>query len=209
MKPDAAVRYAHAEFDRLLRLGRSQPNAVCTTCVKGCHACCREPVYVNRAEAKLIVKSIPKTEVPGVIERTRTWIERAEASGLLAEDEPHVSRWLAMDLQCPLLKGGLCLVYEHRPTGCRAHNAVRDPALCSGADTRLRQQYESCKDATLACGGLLVMASQEYDNLGAYLARWLLGRKVTSTAQTAFPLRASLSGPANQQVLHIEQTGPQ
>lgn len=181
------VKEAHAEFDRrwskLLR-----ENHACVSCVKGCSACCSEPVMVNEAEARLIVSSIPAAKLPAVKERTRVWLQKVSAAGLLPNPEPHVLDWLAAEAVCPLLENGLCLVYEHRPLGCRYHTARDNPQLCFSRETRLEQRYAINKELPTLIGCMLMAASNRFGNLGVYLARWLLNVRVESGTEFALPL---------------------
>lgn len=202
MKPEEIVREAHRQFD--FRWAKSFKEMGCqTTCTKGCHACCAEPLLVNRQEAKLMFKAIPPAKWGGVRDRASVWIERAEASGILNLQTPRADHYLRAGLMCPLLENGLCLVYEQRPLGCRSHYAIGDPALCHDPAKRLTQKYVTSHELNQQTGLILCAASPDADHLGAYLARWLLRRKVTSAAEIKFPIESD--GVDEHGVLHLRR----
>lgn len=142
---------------------------------------------VNQSEAKVIMASVPDIERQGVNERTEEWVDKAEASGLLNVEFPHVLDYMRAGLVCPLLKNGVCLVYENRPLGCRAHNATKDPALCGSLETRLDQVYVSSNELNTFAGMALMGASPKSDHLGVYLGRWLLSRRIISAEAREVP----------------------
>lgn len=155
-----------------------------------------------------MVKSIPTLEVDGVKERTRQWVEKAEASGLLKEKLPSAFDWLSFKMVCPLLKNGLCLVYDNRPFGCRSHNAIGDPALCHSAEGRKTQKYFNCPELEQMTMTTLLAASPLVDHLGVFLSEMLLNRPVPSAARQRFPFEfEKVSGPKNAAVLHLKFTG--
>ncbi|MGD1336120.1 YkgJ family cysteine cluster protein [Vibrio harveyi] len=78
------------------------------SCSKGCCACCHVPVEVTRIEAQFIAKSahIPMNDLTS--NKTR---------------EPDGT-------PCPLLKNGICSVYEYRPLACRVFASFDNPLNC-------------------------------------------------------------------------------
>lgn len=206
MKPEAIIREVHAQFD--YRWAKTFGEMGCgTTCTKGCHACCAEPLLVNREEAKLILKVIPETKRAAVRDRVSVWIERAESSGILNEKLPRADKYLKLGLMCPLMENGLCLVYENRPLGCRQHVAIGDPALCHDPDKRLTQRYALSPELDQQCSLMTMGAAQEADHLGVYLARWLLSRKVTSVSEMKYPV--AFDGIDANGCMQLRQLKPQ
>lgn len=71
------------------------------SCGEGCDDCCHQVLRLRGAEAALVLE------------------------GARALDGEAASRiWQVLEASengCPLLHGGLCLVYEHRPAVCRTH----------------------------------------------------------------------------------------
>lgn len=201
------VAKAHGLFDRKLKELQQRPDWKPTTCCKGCHACCSEPLHVNRAEAKVIAGSIPQNEVEGVKARTREWVDKAKASGLLNEKLPSAFAWLRHKIVCPLLKDGLCLVYGVRPFGCRSHCAVGDPALCHSIEGRKEQKYFYSPELDTMVGMVLLAASRTTDHLGVFLAEELLDEHVASASRQHYDIEFShVSGPDNKLVFHLKGT---
>lgn len=185
MNPLQHIKSAHTRFDftfgNELKAYDFKP-----TCAKGCHACCSEAIYVLADEAKLVLKSIPPEELPGVVERTRVWVERAEATGMLKVNTPHVFAYRQAKLLCPLLKDGLCLVYKDRPLGCRGHLAIDDPALCHDDHKRLEQRFVNGYVFINQARDTMVKGSKRPvvgDHLGVFLARKLLGIETSSKSE--------------------------
>lgn len=170
-------------------LKQSAANGMPMTCGKGCSACCSEPVYVNAAEARLMLANLPEPERAGVAERTSQWATRLKASGLLKEKQPHVLKWLRVNAPCPFLKDGLCLVYQHRPLGCRYHTAVGPKELCFSTGTRFKQRYMMVEQITGAVSMKMLHADTEHDHLGAFLTRLVLNEPIESAAQVKFEIR--------------------
>jgi len=176
-----AIRATHAYFDRVWGfLKQHQPPI---SCKRGCHGCCSEPVYVNYGEVELAVQSIKPQDLDYVTRQTANWVKIAKESGLLKQEQPHVLDWLKMQLPCPFLRGGECVVYEARPISCRAHNALDDAALCHTLEGRKRQRYATWVELNMAATNMLaVVVSSVHDHLGVFLAAKLLGSKVESAA---------------------------
>lgn len=201
------VHAAHEMFDSKVAGLKKRPDWKPITCRQGCHACCSEPLHVNMAEAKVIVNAIPPGELEGVKARTKEWADQAEASGLLKEELPLAWDWLKFKLVCPLLKNGLCLVYQNRPMGCRSHNAVGDPALCHSIEGRKIQKYFYSPELDQMTAFTLTGASNLADHLGAFLSQMLLKRHVPTAARGKLPIKYDgLSGPKHAGVLHFRRT---
>lgn len=156
---------------------------VVSTCSKGCSACCSEPVYTSKAEARLALAKLPGVERSTVADKTRSWLALAQSSGILANPEPHVMDYLAVGLPCPLLKDNLCLVYKYRPFACRSHCATRPAEFCSSA--RLQQQYARSPELIAATGAFIFHENSEGDHLGIWLARLLLQSPARSAAHVS------------------------
>lgn len=184
------IRQAHATWDEFWAKMAPQRAKNPVTCVKGCHACCAEPLMVSELEAELMVQAIPAPELEGVKQRASEWAVKAYTSGLLAIDPPSAVEWLRSSIMCPLLKDGLCLVYQQRPLGCRSHCATGDPKLCHSPDTRREQTYVTSPELGQGVAMMIASVSPNANHLGVYLAQKLLGWTVTSAAQKTYPLRA-------------------
>ncbi|HSV27026.1 MAG TPA: YkgJ family cysteine cluster protein [Sedimentisphaerales bacterium] len=98
-------------------------------CRKGCAACCRFLVPVSAAEAACIIEEIlslppaPKEEVLSAFLKTAGSLLAAEP--LADYSSPTISGWYrGMEMDCPLLKENICMMYESRPLACREHLAA-------------------------------------------------------------------------------------
>jgi Fe-S-cluster containining protein len=102
---------------------RSQQGAN-VTCRKGCSHCCHMHVGITRPEAALL---LAYAEDQGV---TIDW-DRVRRQSKFSDPNEWVERQPFEDTACVFLGAdGTCQVYEHRPTACRKHLALSDPALC-------------------------------------------------------------------------------
>jgi len=175
MNRDQDIRKSHIQFDYEFARDVKKTGAV-ITCKAGCFACCSEPLYVFDYEARHLLKHVPPAEMPGVVERTKAWSEKAQSCGILAKHTPHVQEYRYQKLVCPLLKDGLCLVYKQRPFGCRSHSAIGDPKLCHDDQARMEQKFvyshlllsKHIRDGAVG------------DHLGVFLSNVLTGTKLQS-----------------------------
>ncbi len=184
MNPLQHIKSAHTRFDFHLSLALPSKN-IKPTCSKGCFYCCAEPLYVLTDEAKLAIKSIPPQELEGVKERTKQWAERAEKAGVLKVESPHVFAYRQAGLMCPLMKDGVCLIYKHRPLGCRSHMAVGEAKLCADDHTRLQQKYVTALEPMAWCRNDMIRLSKQPclgDHLGVFLARHFFGPDICPSA---------------------------
>ncbi len=114
-----ALRLSIAQ-DYQLQL-QSRTDAI--SCRPGCHNCCKHPVYLSLLEGVLTYRAIVKQGdwsklKPELKEMSRrTW-------GLSSEV------WAMSGLACPLLKEGLCTIYEARPFSCHVAYSVGSPDNC-------------------------------------------------------------------------------
>lgn len=117
------AQQALARADQLIiEVESSPPLPRPIVCQSGCHYCCFNQVEVSPPEALLIgahlERCLSAAEKAALIEeleraiRLKSGKSRSEIAGLRKE------------LRCPLLRGGLCAVYEVRPMVCRAIHAV-------------------------------------------------------------------------------------
>lgn len=197
-----SIAESHSEFDagfaKVRELSAAAGHTI--TCTKGCFGCCKEPVLATREEIRYALEMLSPEERAGVAERTRRWLIQARASGYLEEVEPHVFLWRMANLWCPLLKDGLCQVYDRRPISCRAHSATGDPAACHDEKERLEQTYVTCSELTAVAVGYEIEASgqAEMSHLGLWLTELLLGQKIESAATFR------ITGRVEGETLHLD-----
>ncbi len=97
------------------------------SCRAGCFACCFGWVSLSRLEAEALLPQLSEAQ------RARLLEEGPRRLALLAQEkdlEDFPSRFFRGRSPCPLLEGGLCGVYPHRPLACRGLLTAGDPALC-------------------------------------------------------------------------------
>lgn len=186
-----AIAELHQKIDQInarLAQASAEKGKPVTCRGKGCYACCYEPVYCSSEEAHHLVEALTTEQRAAVTGRLKLALEKVNTSGLFECDLPPVMQWLAMGVPCPLLENGACMVYEHRPVGCRSHMAVGPPEWC--ATHRLKQKYPQSEEVTAAGGNEIIQAHLKlgntitHDNLLALLENELLGEyHETASAQ--------------------------
>lgn len=192
------VRSIHALADRLaeeiVRLSSRTP-----VCCRGCSSCCREAAYVVSKEAVHAVSSIPPGDLAWVKARSKDWFDRFNAAGLSSFDEPHVSEYRRHQLECPLLKGGICLVYHNRPVCCRLHIAIGPRERCDQDGLRLTQEFVTSPEAAAFIGQSFLKPKWlrkgvTFDHLGLFLAQYLLGLKAKSRSRVTIYENGTVDG---------------
>lgn len=177
-----AIAELHQKVDAIntILAEESAKHGLPITCQgKGCCTCCYEPVYCSSDEVHHLLEELTPDQRAAVTERLKLALEKVNTFGLFEVDMPPVMDWLAMGLPCPLLEGGMCMVYKRRPVSCRMHMAVGPAVWC--ATKRLDQKYPQTHEASVAIGREVVKAHLELgnvilnDNLLALLENELLG----------------------------------
>ncbi len=111
-----------------------------TACRAGCDACCHHLVPITPSEAtrlREVAADLPAVTRAAVTHRLEDNLERLDEAGLLEllrdlESAPADGRaWLAEayaaeKVACPFLEDGRCVIYDERPTACRAHASRTD-----------------------------------------------------------------------------------
>ncbi|WP_117238232.1 YkgJ family cysteine cluster protein [Thermus sediminis] len=123
MTPEEAWRVLEEDLaDYLARKG------VKPSCQAGCSACCFGLVTLSRLEGLALLPHLSPAQKERLLE------EGPRRLRLLQEgkDDPRFpSRFFQSQIPCPLLEGGLCGVYPHRPLACRGLLTRGDPRLCA------------------------------------------------------------------------------
>ena len=113
-------------------------------CRKGCSACChhylvplsvpevfrmtQEVLDMPADQSKVVIRSCLDAAKTILDSKPENLDLSSSATGAL-DQMNQISSWYAgLDLPCPFLSGGLCTIYQQRPTACREH-IVTDSAL--------------------------------------------------------------------------------
>lgn len=204
MKNMDSIRALHGLIDienRKLAEATAKKGRPITCKGMGCCACCREPVYCSDAEVEYLVSALTPEQKVVVTARLKESLAKFRAAGMFDYDLPPVMKWLELNIQCPLLEDGACMVYERRPISCRSHSAVGNPDDCT--NSRENQHYPLSKEHSAMCGKMIVMfhladeKSFTQDNLLALLEKELLGT-YTPTASAQQIQRAEPESCASQ-----------
>jgi Fe-S-cluster containining protein len=117
------------------------------SCRAGCSACCRYLVPLSPPEAMRL-----RAELHQLPSQARQRLTRAcRAAGLRVmqatrrlppahcEAEARES-YASLQIDCPLLEGGLCSLYDWRPLACRTYHVVSEPLLCADPSESLHER---------------------------------------------------------------------
>ncbi len=154
--------------------------AGCKSCCRaGCFACCSEPVYCSEAEALHILEAVKPADLDQLRANLQEWLFKTRS--LRGEYFPKALKWLGLNVPCPLLKDGLCSVYERRPFSCRVWFAMEKPENCQ-LPARRNQKFAEFNSRIFvrmgvpaSVGGKIVM-----DHMSVLLAEKLLGLEIPS-----------------------------
>ena len=113
------------------------------TCAKGCFSCCREPVYADSAEVRMILDSLNAFWKERLLTDLMEWYRLFRIEGFDREQAPNAFRYRTKNLWCPLLdqSDGTCSVYAVRPNACRLHIARGPKAHCDDDVLRRKQEF--------------------------------------------------------------------
>ena len=112
-------------------------------CAKGCCSCCREPVFADSAEVRMILDSLTSKRKEKLLEELMEWHRLFRIEGFDTETARSAFRYRSLNLWCPLLdkQTGECTVYENRPNACRLHIARGPKAHCDDDVLRRKQEF--------------------------------------------------------------------
>jgi len=113
------------------------------TCAKGCCSCCREPVFADSAEVRIILDSLTSERKERLLTDLQEWHRLFRIDGFDTETAPSAFRYRSLNLWCPLLDrtDGTCSVYAVRPKACRLHIARGPKAHCDDDVLRRKQEF--------------------------------------------------------------------
>lgn len=124
---------------------RVRKNGLEISCRKGCGACCRQPVPISRAEARLlagIIEGMPEEAQAVIRERFDSALQRLRESGLeeqvmnyhrLSENEVRsmAHDYFELGIPCPFLEDESCSIHPFRPLVCREYLVISSPDHCA------------------------------------------------------------------------------
>lgn len=164
----------------------------------GCFWCCKEPVYVERQEAKYLIDHYDPALLPALTLRVQAWWDDFFRKGFAAFPGPEdarlkkfddLDRYRRANLWCPVLDSGQCTAYAQRPGACRLHAVVGSPERCRDDIQRRTQKFidtDQRAEVEMHAMGLLCenapCALFEMDHLGIWLGHFLLGKTERSAA---------------------------
>jgi len=120
-------------------------NGLQVSCRKGCGACCRQPVPISPAEARLlagIIQNMPDAAQAIIRARFDDAVRRLDESGLrdrathyhrLSNDEVQamVYEYFQLGIPCPFLEDESCSIYPFRPLVCREYLVISPAEHCA------------------------------------------------------------------------------
>lgn len=115
----AAIETLYAAIDALNDsiLAYSAKQNIRIACHKGCEWCCHQAIFANSYElhylSEKIRENFPPEELTNALEKSR---EKNSVVSKLSEEEA-----LKYKSPCPLLKDGVCSIYQARPMACRIY----------------------------------------------------------------------------------------
>jgi Fe-S-cluster containining protein len=145
--------------------------------------CCYEPAYADEREVDYMLEALTPAQISEVAETTSRWLDLAKP--MLHQEKPNALAWRRLDVPCPFLKNGRCMVYARRPSGCRTFFALNDPDNCKmpARAHQLFTEFAPLQTCAISMPFILAVKEVTMDHLGAFLARKLLRVEVQSGAK--------------------------
>ena len=116
---------ANIELDRL----RSE-DGIIPTCKMGCYHCCKQPIPMNIAEARILTQYIKRefssSEMDELRIHTQQWHawDDSRPGRYPSSNIPKQIDLCGYEPRCPLIVEGACRAYPARPVICRTHFVV-------------------------------------------------------------------------------------
>jgi Fe-S-cluster containining protein len=171
----AAVKAYLAVVDAVIVEARRE-HGLRTPCLKGCCACCSEPLLATSAEARHILDGLPPEQIAPLESAVRWWA--IQVAPILAKETCGVMEYRRLLATCPLLgPDGNCRCYVRRPMACRTFFATSHPERCA-IDHREHQTFAIFSPAAFYSATAKLLEGEGeivVDHLGAHLYRILIG----------------------------------
>lgn len=177
-----------SEVDALVEveIARSTERGQPPTCSKGCSHCCRQEIYVPRAEVEAIVEWLERS-APHLIDdlklRIEAWLDwyRSRYPELVASGIARHDAFYSHGPPCPALVDDQCSIHPVRPTFCRTHYVTSPADACRPAgdpahlDVRIKAMEIFARTAPIAVKLRALVERQGSDFKGTVhlLAEWL------------------------------------
>lgn len=178
----------NAGIDRIIKNSLAAPGALVPCCKKGCSHCCYEPAYTDRRVIDHIISGMSPEQIEEVKARLPAWLEKTNHMRN-SQKRPRAHDYRELNVPCPLLKDGLCSVYERRPLDCRIWFAIGNPDDCA-MPARKHQKFADYTKEAMAklCTPWMQSTLEEegeiiVDHIGVLLAERLLGMDIPSAGR--------------------------
>jgi Fe-S-cluster containining protein len=191
---EAVMRFHDSSVKQIRERYFRESRPIRLTCSKGCAACCEELLHVSELETRLIVESLTDEQREDVRKRVLHWLE--QMGDRLDDREPDGLEYRSWRIPCPLLKNGVCSVYEKRPLKCRSTMTDGPRRACEDLALRPTQRFIDIPELKSAVADRLLQAHLaagykefKFGHLGMMLADHLgLGATKTETPDQTVPV---------------------
>lgn len=113
LNEEEKVLYAREKIDLLLKTDNEYEHS---SCERGCHFCCFQPISLSQAEAQTLKPFFTSNQFESQLAQKNYYNEGATIE--------------YQDKACLFLEEGECSVYEHRPLICRLTYVESSPEKC-------------------------------------------------------------------------------
>ena len=130
--------------------------------------CCYEPAYADEREVDYMLEALTPAQISEVAETTSRWLDLAKP--MLHQEKPNALAWRRLDVPCPFLKNGRCMVYARRPSGCRTFFALNDPDNCKmpARAHQLFTEFAPLQTCAISMPFILAVKEVTMDHLGSF-----------------------------------------
>jgi len=153
---EAVLRFHDASLKQIRERYFREGRPIRLTCSKGCAACCEELLHVSELETRLIVDSLSDTQKEDLRQRVLQWLE--QVGDRLDDREPDGLEYRSWRIPCPLLKNGVCSVYDKRPLRCRSTLTDGPRQACEDLSLRPTQRFIEIPELKSAVAERLLQA---------------------------------------------------
>lgn len=176
----------HTAIDKAIGQAMANTAADQQPCCKRCTNphCCSEPAYADAREVDSMLDMLTPEQRSHVVNGTERWRSVFAVNRMMNDELPSAFPYRLLNLPCPFLKDGRCLVYERRPFGCREFFALGNPEDCA-MPARIYQKFAAFPHPNRMDMATFQFAANqiaELDHISGHLVRKLLGDSEFTTA---------------------------